>query len=684
MPSLKSLGLATDYRTGRSDPVLEFYQPCLERAIRYDRAVGYFRSSIYLIVGRAMVEFARRGGTVRLICSPALYVDDIKTITQGYYDRARKIENSLSMEIDTMMATEGADYRTRVLATLVGSGALDIHIAIRPGEGNQYHEKLGIFTDSENNCVSFIGSANETWNAWHQKGNFESIEVFCSWRGERELERTERHRADFESLWVGQTNGIHVSEFPDAVKNKLLQIEHPSLADIDLVKLGGSINLRTPLPHQIAAIENWIKAGSRGVLEHATGSGKTYTAITAMKPHLAAGRPVLILVPSSLLLEQWAKEVAEEIPGAAVMRVGAGHDNWRQGRLKSMTLNSEGLGSRVVIATMQTAASSEFLQNLRQGSHLMIVADEVHQIGSQYLSNALSIDSGPRMGLSATPKRYGDPEGTQRIFNYFGEIVLPIVTLQDAIRAKRLVEYTYYPHPVYLTNDEIADWNQITKRIRTEVARQPSNNDGSKPFSEKIKLLLIQRSRIAKKAKNKIELGTKVIIDNYTRGQHWLVYCEDSNQLKELMLKLKDKGLNPIEYHSSMKGDKVATLDWFRQFGGILVSIKCLDEGVDIPAISHALILASSQNPRQFIQRRGRVLRHAAEKDLAVIHDAIVIPASIDEEMALEALVKAELLRALEFAGSALNKSGGAELRDIAVRLDIDIDTLIDAGIEEE
>jgi superfamily II DNA or RNA helicase len=133
-----------------------------------------------------------------------------------------------------------------------------------------------------------------------------------------------------------------------------------------------------------------------------------------------------------------------------------------------------------------------------------------------------------------------------------------------------------------------------------------------------------------------------------------------------------------------MAGDREATMDWFRSFGGILVSIRCLDEGVDIPAVSHALILASSQNPRQFIQRRGRVLRQAPGKALAVIHDAIVIPVDPEEDSEQLGLLKAELLRSVEFADNALNRMAGAELREIAIRMGISVDSLSGEQGQEE
>lgn len=179
-------------------------------------------------------------------------------------------------------------------------------------------------------------------------------------------------------------------------------------------------------------------------------------------------------------------------------------------------------------------------------------------------------------------------------------------------------------------------------------------------------------------------MAAQILKQMYIEGQHWLVYCEDAEQLGEVMSSVRTEGLEPTEYHSSMDGDRDAALSWFKKFGGPLISIRCLDEGVDIPTISHALILASSQNPRQFIQRRGRVLRTARGKTLATIHDAIVVPVSLDEEPEQSSLLKSELLRAIEFANNAINRGAAAELRAIAINLGMNPDSLTEAGVEEE
>jgi superfamily II DNA or RNA helicase len=193
-----------------------------------------------------------------------------------------------------------------------------------------------------------------------------------------------------------------------------------------------------------------------------------------------------------------------------------------------------------------------------------------------------------------------------------------------------------------------------------------------------------RKLRCAKKAANKVHLAVDVLAKNYLEGQRWLVYCEDTAQMKEVQRAFRDAGIACTEYHTAMTGDPEETLRWFKVAGGVLVSIKCLDEGVDIPSADHALILSSSQNPRQFIQRRGRVLRKSEGKYLARIHDALVMPVCLDEEPDQMSLLKSEFLRAVEFARSAMNRTAVADLRSVATRLGIDPDELINDGYEED
>lgn len=685
--SLRSLDLSTEYRTGKSDLIAEFFRPCLEQSDRYDRGVGFFRSTIFHVVGQDLIDFARRGGSIRLICSPVLTHEDAEAIGRGYERRDQLLSDIIEKELHSLSDEQFGKERTRALATLIAVNSLDLKIAVRPPKYGPYHEKIGLFVDQEGNLVSFKGSSNESWSGWDGSGNFESIEVFCSWSGGNDSKRTQKHEAYFEHLWNDRIDDISVYNFPAAAKERLIEL---AANDLDSLSFNSqpesaSQKIRDPLPHQASAIENWENQDKRGILEHATGSGKTFTAILAVREHIKPGGVSLILVPSRLLLKQWRKELQTWIPEATLLLAGDGNNRWRRGRrLRNFTNPRADLGPRIVLATMQTACINEFRNLICSGEHIFVVGDEVHRTGSSNISSVLTIETGPRLGLSATPRRFGDPEGTRAILDYFGPVVQPIFTLADAISAGRLVPYEYFPHTVHLTKEEADEWREMTERIKRQWARISENDRKTRTIPDQLKLALIQRARIAKKAARKTDLAVEVVKSNYEKDQRWLVYCEDKDQLNLILNGLRQLGYPVNEYHTAMEGCQDASLDWFTKFGGILVSIRCLDEGVDIPDISHALILASSQNPRQFIQRRGRVLRKADNKTLAVVHDAIVVPVNIEDEPEQTALLESELVRAMEFARSSINRSAGAELRDIAVRLGIDPATLIDTGVEED
>jgi superfamily II DNA or RNA helicase len=203
----------------------------------------------------------------------------------------------------------------------------------------------------------------------------------------------------------------------------------------------------------------------------------------------------------------------------------------------------------------------------------------------------------------------------------------------------------------------------------------PKDDGGNISPSLRLKKLLIERSRVAKKAHEKVEAASRIANEHYRSGQHWLVYCEDQKQVSDVVDALQQKELDPMVYHSSMDGDQKRTLDYYIKNGGIMVAIRCLDEGVDIPCISHAVILASSQNPRQFIQRRGRVLRTAWFKSMATIWDTLVMPLDddSDDEQIQDSLTRAEFLRALEFAEHAMNQHEASELRQRSVEMGLEL-----------
>lgn len=683
---LSEIELKEEYRTGHDDLVNSFYKPCLQDANLYDRSVGYFSSTVFLLIGPELIKFAQRGGKVRLVCSQYLSNTDIEALESGYQLAIDEqfVGKSLLSSVNLLIQNTSTIKNTVALATLIKCGCLEVKIAFRKLGNGLFHEKMGII-HAGNETVTFKGSVNETWSGWHERGNYETIDVFRSWVEGRDARQAYRNCEYFETLWDNDIDGLDVIPFPHVARSRLESISKESLADIDpdtlddyfiplnIDQVNKEVSKRAPLPHQVNAIEAWKEQGCRGVFEHATGSGKTFTALVALNEHLKNGGVALVLVPDCLLHKQWSEEIKSEIPDVILLKAGDGHDRWRKNRrLNTITQADDDLGVRVVLATMATARLPEFINAICAGPHLMIVVDEVHEIGSRENSNILTIDAGKRLGLSATPNRYGDPVGTGKIFNYFGDIVQPPFTLVDAINSGRLVKYEYLPEAIRFTVEESEQWELETKAISKEYARSKRDSNGTPIASVKLQLMLIQRSRIAKKASAKIPYAAKVINENYKEGESWLVYCEDQYQLGEVISALKYNGHSPCEYHTNMRGDAAASLEWFKQFGGIMVSIRCLDQGVDIPKISHAIILASSQNPRQFIQRRGRVLRMSPNKHKAVIYDAVMVPICLDGEPSQLSLLKSELQRSIQFSDTAMNKSGSNKLITIAIELGID------------
>lgn len=704
MSALTGLSLSTSYHKGACDIANEFYMPSMDRAVHYDRAVGFFNSTIYALAWSSLKGFVERGGRMRIICSPILSTDDAKALADGYSAKAEVIvAERLRIEAEHLLAHPSLKEPARVLATLVAIGVIDFKIAFvgdndRESRRRLFHDKVGIFTDAHGNAVVFKGSMNETWSGLSNDGNLESVDVFLSWEGHREKQRVDDEISYFRQLWENTYPTVVVKPFPQAAQEVLLKAATPDnwkqLVDEitqqievgDQIELRRSATVRTPRPHQKKALETWNANGRRGIFEHATGSGKTFTALCAIREALEQGEIPLILVPSELLLIQWLKELRESLADLEpqILVCGGGHHEWRSDQLLAPWSRSKPSSKpRLVLSTMQTASTDEFRSRLRQGNHIFMVADEVHRMGSTENRKLLTLESGPRLGLSATPRRAGDPEGTQVILDYFHGIVPPPFTLKDAIPSA-LTPYFYYVHTIHLTPDEQGKWEDISKRLSRFVAQASKPGKADAALTVKIQQLLIDRARIVKVAANKIPVATDILTRQFESGQRWIVYCDSQTQMAGLHRGLTQQGLPAAQYHSAMTADKEQTLRIFESNGGILVSIRCLDEGVDIPSVSHALILASSRNPREFIQRRGRVLRKSPGKHIAYVHDVLVLPSHAAEDGSGNSIIEAELARAIEFGQWAENPASITDLQRVALQFSLDVEALSEGGIEDD
>ena len=677
---LKTLVLDISYRSDTSNVVTQFYVPCLEESILYRRAAGYFTSSGLSLAAKGIAHLIKNGGRIRLVASPHLTDDDLAAITAGYRSRDEVLRAAAARDVQDAK-TELERDRLAALAWLISIGALDIKLAFRvePYSGRIrrgiYHEKIGIFTDADGHSVAFSGSQNETAGGLVE--NFESIDVFCSWI---DRQRVERKTKEFDTLWDDRTAGLAVVDFTAVSQEILQKYKSSAPPDIDPAerqnilrspsqKIGNKPNIPDSITlrsYQIDAANNWLKSNGKGILQLATGTGKTITALS-IASNLAkrAGLQGLVIVcPYKHLVSQWADECRR-----FSMEPILAYDEratWYDALTTALSAAGRSADEFVcVIVTNATFGSDGFQQRLKYfPSKTLLVVDEVHNVGAEHLSKALPSSIELRLGLSATPERWFDLDGTNRLIEYFGPILEPKIGIKEAIELKALVPYRYHPILIELTDQERIKYLDISARIARIF-----NSVGLGEENASLKALSLERARLVASASNKMialrDLGK--ILQN---KKQMLFYCgdgrvdipdEDYNRRQieevtrvlgaELLIKVAiyDQNTN-IEERKEMKND----LANGRLQG--LVAIRCLDEGVDIPSVQTAVILASSTNPRQFIQRRGRVLRIAPGKSHAEIYDMIVVPPlEVANSESERSLVRKELTRFRQFADLAMN-----------------------------
>ncbi|MGO4359325.1 DEAD/DEAH box helicase family protein [Terrabacter sp. RAF57] len=679
--TLQDLDLQRSYRSGRDSLLDDFYVPSLQESVRYDRAVGYFSSTLYQVVGLAFTDFARRGGRMRLVCSPALTPDDFDAMKQAD-EIGRRAQETVRADLERLLRNPAAVPATKLLATLIANDIIDVRIAFADKPSGLFHDKLGVFEDVEGKRVSFRGSANETWRAWGY--NHESFDVSCSWRNEHELLRTREHAESFQDIWRGREPGVLIARLDETTREQLVTIADEDLDHaIDDVRLhqGRRLNEvvgRPLMEHQRLVLEDWEAQDHHGIVNFATGAGKTLTAIEGVKRWTNDGGAAVILVPGRDLHSQWIREIEAELGDVQILPAGAGNSksDWMQ-LLPIFTAPGNSGGSRrVVVATNATFASEDFQRRLRSGGHLLVVADEMHRAGSKMVLPALEGTAcGATLGLSATFRRQFDEEGTDRLVEVFGEVLSPVIGLAEALMLGMLVPYDYRLHEVMLEDDEEEEYDQLTKRIGQLIGRGEAVSDSDGP----LQMLLIKRARVLKQARQKVPMAVDILTSEYQAGDRWLVYCDDTAQLRAVIDGCLEANLPALAFHSGMSSDRDAVIRSLAEHGGIVVAIRCLDEGIDIPVTDHALILASSTVEREYIQRRGRVLRRApaSGKVSAEVHDLMLV------DSLGGALTKSEALRALEFVRLARNPAARERLK-VLVSLSRDPIELPDLLDDEE
>lgn len=719
--SLKDHLIKSEYRSLIDDMVRDFYIPCLENAVSYRRAVGFFSSSSLVEVSQGIAKMAQNGGKIRIVASPYLSDEDIEAIKTGYENRKEVIEQALLRQLHEPV-NYYASERMNMLANLVADGILDIRIAYtmdRSGMG-MYHEKMGIIEDDEGNVIAFSGSNNESATA--MSINYETMDVFRNWGDSSEKERVQLKCNAFHSIWNNNEPNIEVMEFENITKTLIekyrrkstnFNIDKEEYPDGVSAEGERSIDKTTIAPripegfelrdYQVEAIDKWEEQDFKGIFDMATGTGKTYTGLGAaarLSKRLEDRLALIIVCPYQHLVEQWVEDIVLFGMKPIIGYSSSIQRNWKKNLESAIRDQKLKVRKREFFCFVTTNAtfSSEFVQNQlsKIRSDILLMVDETHNFGADNLRRLLLPNYKYRLALSATLDRHGDPEGTEALYRYFGGKCIEY-SLEKAIGEGKLTPYKYYPVIVSLSDIELQEYDNLTTQIAKCLTK---DKRGKTVLSEKGKRLALQRSRLVAGASGKIQALEKYIMP-YIEDKHILVYCGattvfDGNQEN---MQIDNDEIRQIDLVTDLLGNKLhMKVSQFtskenveernilkREFADgsnlqALIAIKCLDEGVNIPKIKTAFILASTNNPKEYIQRRGRVLRLAEGKDYAEIYDFITLPRKLDEvtgiteeQMKRElTLVKNELCRAEEFARIALNSvTASAILDDIRTAYDL-------------
>lgn len=684
--SLRDIQIDSEYRTLSCDMANDFYIPMLGEAILYKRAVGFFSSSALAAISAGIYELYENGGKIQLIVSPRLSPEDIEAINDGYQQREEVIKGALKRQLED--CTDFCQQnRLNLLATLIAKGILDIRIAVTIGKKGigMYHEKMGLIEDIEGNIVAFSGSMNETDTAIHD--NYEAIDVFCSWIS-TDNKRVERKNQAFTKMWDGLDENICVMKFPEIEKEF---IEKYQMGDIDakLLKEGWAAYHVKPTfglvkpewlnlyDYQQEAIKKWQANDYCGIFDMATGTGKTLTALGAVAELCKNVKrlAVIIVCPYQHLVEQWVEDIRAFGANPIIGYSGSSYTNYKR-ELKNRIFNfnykiTDFFCFITTNASFMSKAINGEIRKLTQDT--ILVVDEAHNFGAKNLQNTLQLDFTYRLALSATLERQGDEDGTTVLKNFFGNKCIEY-GLERAIAEKKLTPYYYYPVIVYLTDEELEKYQLYTSKIIQNIVRRKDKTIVTNLAKE----FMLKRARLVAGASEKIE-KLREMANDFKNEKNMLIYCgatnvqgndkssdEDIRQIDYISRMLNfDFGMHTAQFTSREdSNERKRRLEEF-QDGEIqaLIAIKCLDEGVNVPAIKTAYILASTTNPKEYIQRRGRVLRLYPGKEAAYIYDFITLPRELttventSAELAKSerALVVKEIKRMREFCHISLN-----------------------------
>jgi len=488
--------------------------------------------------------------------------------------------------------------------------------------------------------------------------NYEGYRIDCSWISDREETAVNRHENRFDQLWNDENEHVRTYSIPEGIKEQIVNTrDYGSRPYEQPESVADGPEDFTLREYQKEAVEAWFENDCCGMFQMATGTGKTFTALAALEQYVkSVDKPLLtvIAVPVTHLASQWADEIEIfDLPKPHLL-FGSISKDWKQD-LSRITTNIE-LATKdheIVITTHQSLYNDDFREMVKRlPGPVAFIGDEVHGLGSDEQRLGLIEAYDARIGLSATPERYYDEAGSRYLLNYFDDIVFEY-PLADAI-PKYLTPYEYHPIMVEMTEEEVEEYKKQSRKVAAVAASEEIDD-------ETVSQVASQRADIVKSAERKYG-ALREQLKRMDDPHHLLVYTNDS-QISEVQSILTENGIIQHKFtNEEDEEERDRLLDGFEQKEwDALVAMKCLDEGVDVPATKRAILMSNSGNPKQFIQRRGRVLRRAEEKEKSIIYDMFVVPTMTpdnDIPAVEKTILERELDRFEEFAENAINKHG--------------------------
>jgi len=660
----RELGFHNSYISqGNNNIADSFLVPALKCTKEYRRSVGFFSSGVFDTIMDGIVALVRNKGKIKLIASPKLSEEDAKAIELGYEQREKYITDKFTKDFEEEIA-KLQDVKLQLLCELISRQMLDIKIAVTDGSGI-YHDKLGILEDFDGNKMAFYGSSNSSYSGY--RANYEKVRIAKNWISGFE-EIVEDEELEFDRLWHGENVYVSVYNYTQIAERKLLEIveqrKNGSASDRNLVKLRD---------YQEKAIRAWKGNDFHGFYVMATGTGKTWTAIFSAKELLKEHKCLItICAPYKHLVKQWAEDVEKMFPDAKIILVSSENSGWdKQISDAIIRLKSFPDTQIIVISTIASFKMQKFDQTISKfkGKKLLIV-DEAHRF-------SIRPDNYEYMlGLSATPFSGTSAQKGNELMQYFGGQVFSL-PIEEAL-GKYLVPYHYKPIYVYATKEEENQFNKYSKTIISCF------KGGKCIDADLLVRTLRNRLRVISMAEAK-QKQIDEIISNIKERDHIVVYCgdgklfdddtgEELRHIKSVKKALDSHGYKPSQFTATENiQERMSLVDSFNK-GEItaLAAIRCLDEGINIPSIKSALILSSNDDYREFVQRRGRILRLYQGKEEATIYDIIVLPSDESTQWAT-----IELRRFLEYSRLSLDWAElKLELEELLLKYGIDMECI--------